>query len=323
METVAKYRGPGTLKHLVTLGVFALLLLSLTPYAPISVLATDLPSHFVLQYFIGSFFALGLVIIARSPRYLLAAAGLCIVLNLVQLWPLIPRTAEAASGPSLKILQVNTLFLNEDPAALQKLIESEDPDLIFAAEVNSPFASMFRGLKNYQVQALYPEDETPRGMVLLSKTGSATVKREFLDDKRIPALEWALDFGGRHWRFLSIHPFTPINNIAERDAEFAAIAKKYADDKSDVLVILGDFNATFYCPALKQLTEALGLHNAREGRGMRGTFPANFKLPFLRIPIDNLLYRGDAVVTDYRLGPDIGSDHLPSLITLSLPEAKP
>lgn len=322
METPLKQR-PGTLRHLVTPGVFALLLFSLAPYAPVSTLLTDLPSHFVLQYFIGSFIAAGVALAFRCPRHLLAVTAVCAVLNAAQLWPLLPHGGVASAGPSLKILQVNTLFLNEGPAALQRVIEAESPDIIVGAEVNSPFAYMFRGLKGYTVSAIYPADETPRGLVLLSKNGTPTVQRIFLDDKRIPALEWALDFGGRRWRFLSIHPFTPIYNIAERDAEFEAIAKNYAHDTSDILVILGDFNATIYCPALKKLTASLALRNAREGQGALGTFPANFGLPFLRIPIDNLLYRGDVAVTDYRLGPDIGSDHLPSLITLSLSKAAP
>lgn len=319
----SKQRGPGSLKYLVMAAIYALAALSLAAYAPVSNLWTDIPSHFPLQYAIAAVVLAGVVIADRYPRYLLAVLGLCFALNFFQLMPLLPLHAPApAAGKPLRILQVNTLFLNKDTEDLKALIAVEDPDVIFAAEVNADFADMFRSLKPaYPRQEIWPQDQGPRGMALLSKYAGSLAERKYFDDKPVPALDWTLNWQGRALHFLSIHPFTPLNGLAQRDASFKAIAANYAQDKADGLVVLGDFNATFYCPALKQLTRELNLRNAREGMGLLGSWPAGLKLPFLRIPIDNLLLSPGLSVEEYRLGPDIGSDHLPSLITIAFTEA--
>ena len=116
---------------------------------------------------------------------------------------------------------------------------------------------------------------------------------------------------------VSIHPFTPNANINSRDGEFAAIAARFAAEKPERLVIMGDFNATPWCPAMKQLVKALQLRNARTGRGINTTWPAFF--PFLfRIPIDHVLVSANLGVADFGAQRRVGSDHLPTLTVLYL-----
>jgi endonuclease/exonuclease/phosphatase (EEP) superfamily protein YafD len=41
-------------------------------------------------------------------------------------------------------------------------------------------------------------------------------------------------------------------------------------------------------------------------------------LPVLRIPIDHCLVSSELVVLEHTVGPDIGSDHYPLLVTLAV-----
>ncbi len=92
----------------------------------------------------------------------------------------------------------------------------------------------------------------------------------------------------REIEFLSLHPATPNRDIGSRDREFENAVKHFSNRRGNI-VVLGDLNATPYCPALKKLCRTLGLKNAREGHGIAGTFPVFFPFWWLRLPIDHVL----------------------------------
>lgn len=64
---------------------------------------------------------------------------------------------------------------------------------------------------------------------------------------------------------------------------------------------------------MKNFMHQTGLQNARAGRGVLPTWPTFLPATFLRIPIDHILVDPRLSVLDYRLGPSIGSDHLPTI----------
>ena len=91
-----------------------------------------------------------------------------------------------------------------------------------------------------------------------------------------------------------------------------------ASSDHDRTVLAGDFNMTPWCPPLRGLLgDRHQLHDARRtsGAGRLTTWPA--ALPSaLRIPIDHLLHDASVTCTNLRLGPPIGSDHLPLIADL-------
>ena len=79
------------------------------------------------------------------------------------------------------------------------------------------------------------------------------------------------------------------------------------------VLILGDLNATPWCPPLRRFLAASGLRPAASDQGLLGTsWPV--PIPFLRIPLDHALLSPDLVCVSYRIGPDIGSDHFPFIL---------
>ena len=96
----------------------------------------------------------------------------------------------------------------------------------------------------------------------------------------------------------------------DRDRQLAS-----THDKLDVdapFVIMGDFNTTPWGHAYE------GVPGTRAGDPrFDGTFPA-FAGVF-GLPIDHIRFGGGLVLTDYRSGPDVGSDHLPLFAAFALP----
>lgn len=306
------------MQELVILASIFLLLFSLTPYAPFSRLYTDLPSHFILQYAIGAIVVFVVALIFKSPLavHIMLAAALC--LCLWQLKPFIPKAPQTSAGNTLKILQVNVLFLNKDTVTLRNLVDEEKPDIILAAEVNTAFAKMFRNIiSDYPHQTAISSDETAYGIAVLSKTPLEPVQKKDFDMGGIPAQLIKMQHDGKLLSIVSIHPANPVNDIGSRDREFAALEKWFAEEKPEYALLAGDFNATPYCPALKQLQKQTGLQNAREGKGLYGSWPS-WVPPFMRIPIDHTLVTKNIGVVDLRVGSDIGSDHLPVITSLVL-----
>ena len=63
------------------------------------------------------------------------------------------------------------------------------------------------------------------------------------------------------------------------------------------------------------LVGTTGLCDTRAGFGYQGSFPASSAI--LRIPIDHVLVSCEVGVRARRIGPDVGSDHLPVIVDLA------
>lgn len=72
----------------------------------------------------------------------------------------------------------------------------------------------------------------------------------------------------------------------------------------------GDFNVTPWAPLYRTLIKS-GWTDARALHPIQNTWPALLGATFWGIPIDHTLTRGAARVTTRRVGPSLGSDHLP------------
>jgi endonuclease/exonuclease/phosphatase (EEP) superfamily protein YafD len=303
---------------LLLLAAIGLCLFSLTPRLPAKAnLLVDLPSHFVVQYSAASviLFMLSAYFGAVAPLVLSVAA---FIINFIELKDLLPAADEKApEGPQLKILQVNLLKSNKTPGPLRKLIAEKQPDIVTCCEVNPDFAAMLTELKTDYPHQLITAGTDSYRVAVFSKLPFAKIEQTAFGGARTEAIVFRVMLNGKPIDAVSIHPFTPNANIQSRDGEFAAIAARFAAEKPERLVIMGDFNATPWCPVMKKLVKDLNLHNARKGRGINTTWPAI--LPFLfRIPIDHVLVSANLGVADFGAQKRVGSDHLPTLTTLHL-----
>jgi endonuclease/exonuclease/phosphatase (EEP) superfamily protein YafD len=87
--------------------------------------------------------------------------------------------------------------------------------------------------------------------------------------------------------------------------------------ESRPVIVAGDLNATPWSHGFRQLVRLRGLCDSAVGRGVQATWNAHRWVP--RIPIDHVVVSPEVRVMDRRVGPDVGSDHLPVEATLAIP----
>ncbi len=126
-----------------------------------------------------------------------------------------------------------------------------------------------------------------------------------------------LKLGGKIVTVIGTHPLPPVNlnNAQSRNRQVEALAR-LAKETPHPILVLGDLNMTPWSPHFGDLLRRSGLRDGRKGFGIQATWPADTVL--LRIPIDHCLVSPDIVVLDYRVGPEIGSDHRPVVIDFAL-----
>src|SRR5690606_7139996 len=113
---------------------------------------------------------------------------------------------------------------------------------------------------------------------------------------------------------LGTHPLAP--TTSERSAlrnaqlEFAA---DWSNEQNGPHVVTGDFNATPWSHPFRRLLADTGLVNSQKGFGVQASFPAD-RLWLVRVPIDHLVHSPEFEVVDRRLGPLLGSDHMPLVV---------
>jgi endonuclease/exonuclease/phosphatase (EEP) superfamily protein YafD len=98
-----------------------------------------------------------------------------------------------------------------------------------------------------------------------------------------------------------------------RNDQLRAIAK-FLQGVEGSRLVMGDLNTTSWSPHFRDLLAATGLVDSRRGRGMQPTWTAFRGL--VRLPLDHVLVSPDITVTARRVGPPIGSDHLPVIVEL-------
>jgi endonuclease/exonuclease/phosphatase family metal-dependent hydrolase len=118
-----------------------------------------------------------------------------------------------------------------------------------------------------------------------------------------------------------MRPGTP-SRMEARAAAFAALAAAARGERH--AIVMGDLNATVYSPALADLLETADLADSRRGFGRQGSWIASYPIlgrvvaPGVRLDLDHVLVGKGFAVVGRRLGPDLGSDHIPVAADLAL-----
>jgi endonuclease/exonuclease/phosphatase (EEP) superfamily protein YafD len=86
----------------------------------------------------------------------------------------------------------------------------------------------------------------------------------------------------------------------------------------DPILVVGDFNATRWNSAFRELLDA-DLSDAADdvGHGLRTTWKGTGRVP-IEMVLDHILVSDDFGVLDTRVGPGVGSDHRPVIADVAL-----
>ena len=240
----------------------------------------------------------------------------------VQYLPKEPRAA--AAGPTLRVMSVNLLMVNEQKGDLIAEIRAADPDVILIQEYTPEWRRALRGSlgERYPHAAGVPQDDS-FGIAVYSKLPFVGEVDEGLKLGRgvTPQMRAVVNFAGRDVALYNIHllPLRGPDYVSEHRLQMASLLDVLADEKAPY-VLAGDFNFPETCPQHRDLLR-IGAResHALAGRGRGATWPVNsfFRyLPGLRI--DHVYVGGGLAVTRHETGIGRGSDHRPVVVDLSL-----
>jgi endonuclease/exonuclease/phosphatase (EEP) superfamily protein YafD len=279
----------------------------------------ELTSHFRLQYlFIAIACTIGFAVF-RAWRWLIVSAFV-VLLNVVVVapWYLPPSKAADPQSHNLRVLLANVLYSNRNYDGVLSLVRQEDPDVIVLQEAIPRWQRAMNALTVSHPFTRITPDGTDNFIACYSRfpIGDAAVSASAVHATF--GLVARLNVHGREVSFISIHPPVPVTALEfpERNAQLAATAI-VARELPAPKILIGDLNNTFWSPYFSNFVRESGLKVARKGFGVLPTWPTF--LPPMMIPIDHCLVSDDIQVVDCRTGSKIGSDHLPLIVDLTLP----
>lgn len=282
----------------------------------------DAVSHFKLQYFVLGLCALFFFALTRQVQWSVASLAL-VLLNLAVLLPwYFPDSApRSPSAVPVRLLFANVYANNTDYDRLKTLIRSERPDIIALAEVTPAWQDALADLEEVYPYSLAGVGPGQAGMLMYSAlplTPLNDLGSLGLSDREL--LGATVNWEGVSFAAIAVHPLPPITpGMFEARNRFLQTVGTYAGDRLEPVVMIGDFNVSLWSPIHQQFSRTSGLRNARQGFGILPSWPVH-RFPLL-IPIDHCFVSNEVHVRTFRTGPRVGSDHLPIVADLSIPQS--
>ncbi len=233
------------------------------------------------------------------------------------------KTVEARK--TVTILNFNSEFQHNNQFKLfETLVAQKEPDLVALVEVDKKWIdSIDETMKRYKYKKIYIVGP---GMAYFSKFPIEESNARYYGKSHHPRITATIRIGNRPVQLVLAHPTTPKNESGylERNQEISLLKKEMAA-LNNPKVLIGDLNCGPWSPVFADLLKA-GLRDSQQGIGPQPSWPARtgrvidgLPIPPL-VPIDHVLVSQDIIVLERTAGPSLGSDHLPVLVKIALPE---
>lgn len=289
----------------------------------------DLASHFRWYWLL-----LALAGLVASSRWRRPVAATCLALaavgnarEMLPYWmPSVAMPTASAEGPlgdrGLVVISMNVHRLNDDTAPAVAYLRDRRPDLVAVLEVDSLWADALDRLDDLFPYRLIRARPDNFGIAVLSRWPLVDSEVATFSDTGFPSIVTTVRGQAGDFRFIATHPYPPFDAQAtEALGEHLAGVADAALAAPLPCIVAGDLNATPWSLPFRTLLARAGLRDTALGHGVQATW--NCRLPAPRIPIDHILVDQEIAVVRRRIGPDVGSDHLPVEAELILPRSRP
>lgn len=277
-------------------------------------------ANFRLQYLFCLLLALVVLLVGKKWVWA-GVAGVFVVANFVDILPaFLGRGGQVASSSKpLTILLANVLTSNKKYQRVRQLVRSNDPDIFAVLEVSETWMNELSSLKEKLPHVVSCPRGDNFGIALFSRIPFEESEIVEIGEAGLPTAIARVRFEDTPLTVIATHPLPPTRQAIarHRNRQLKELAEYVRSVKGPVIV-MGDLNTTPYSPHFKKLLCESGLRDSRRGRGIQPSWRADIPW-FLRIPLDHILHSSEITVHDRRLGPNIGSDHLPVIVEFSLP----
>ena len=252
----------------------------------------------------------------RWAAFCAVGAVLNVAVVLPHCWP--GNAVPATDGVPLKVVLLNVNTANTRSDSVLQFLREADADIVLLLEVDQRWLRELEPfMTTYPNQSVQARDDN-FGIALFSRKSWKSAKILNLGEAEVPSIVADIELGETTVHLLATHPLPP--GSAEyarlRDEQFKRIAE-HARKQSEPVVVIGDLNATPWSPRFVDLLTESALEDASKGRSIQGSWPA--WLPLGRIPIDHCLVSSGVGVVSKEIGSRVGSDHLPVIVTITLP----
>ncbi len=284
--------------------------------APIDI-GFDTFNHFRLQYAVCLLAAVGICSFLRLKKYIVLF-GVFAILNILPVLYLYspPPSGHVVGSEKLKILNMNLWFTVRDSALVLERIRETDPDIIVFQELTPRTVQALKpALARYMFSEIKSVND-PSGCGIFSRIPlkSLSQSQPFLDFFTIQYATFQI--GPKSVTLVNLHTFRPPREDWLRaDLAMLDFLQKLRQ-KSDEMILIGDYNATPWSYYFLQLTNKLKLQDTELGMGPQFSWPSY--APLLYLPIDHCcISSGISLCTRKVLRPT-KSDHLPLFVELAI-----
>lgn len=303
------------LLHFVTVtGILTAAFLTLTAILAPVYPPAELLNHFRPFIILGCIALLlfSVILSRRGTTYLASAV---IISNLLLMLPAINYISPSIKqlrGERIKLLTFNAHITNTDLDKARSYILNEKPDIVVFQEFGFRQEHLLEQLKSEYPYQVSCARNISCFLVLISKrpfTDSYTRNSTAISPP-IVAADFK-DKNGRKFKVIGTHiswPFKPYQQ--EMDMNWLA---EYSKKDNTPIVILGDFNHTPWSWRLTKFASKSGL---RRHATLLRSWPANMFFPIFLI--DHVFSSKEISNIGISTGPDLNSDHLPVLATITL-----
>lgn len=277
----------------------------------------ELTTHFRAQAAIsGALIACACAMLRMRVGALVTCASIAF-----HIYPLLPFLLSSDAPPpansqQLRVMQINVHTANRNHEAVRQAIVDANPDIVGLLEVDERWLSALAPLR-----VRYPYGiEDPRGdnfgIALFSRFPIEKLQLRPLEPGGVQVVTGEFSLGSVPVTIAIAHPVPPVSSrySALRNREFVRLADMLRQFDEREIILLGDLNTTPWSPIYREFERSTGLYNGALGFGLHPTWPAS--LPLLRIPIDHCLLSSGLRATAFKVGPQVGSDHIPIIVEI-------
>jgi endonuclease/exonuclease/phosphatase (EEP) superfamily protein YafD len=275
----------------------------------------DLISHFQVPALFATLLAVA--VLARGHRRLAVILALLAAIQTVPLFRYTganPVPADPQAPERLRLLLANVLYDNVKHDDLVRLIRSERPDVVGILEYTPQWHRALAALHDefpYRMERPGGAD----GLALWFRERPDTIDEPVRPVvEGFPFVHASFRFAGKLRHIWLVHPTSPFLRAGKAgNPELDAIAGRVRRTGGSCLV-MGDMNCTDGSAHFWDFLKVTGLRDSRLSFGRQPSWPVDGNY---RIAIDHAFVSDDLAVVSRRLGPDVGSDHLPVVLDLA------
>ncbi|WP_373251606.1 endonuclease/exonuclease/phosphatase family protein [Brevundimonas sp.] len=226
--------------------------------------------------------------------------GACLLLLTPELFA---RPSPPVTQPGLKLVWANVFKTDAVVERLAALAERTDADIVVLAEPPRDSARTREALAAWPF-VHGPEDPSIHGTVVFSRRPISARTTGAVVEGGYPLT--VVDVEGV--RIIALHP--PVAVTPRRLAGRNAMLRSAREAATGQSIVIGDMNATPWSRQLRLTASDL----VRVSTGPGSTWFSS--LPVLGLPIDQI-FATPGLQASARVGPGIGSDHLPLLVSIA------